>query len=708
MSELDRSLRGNSRTLAFMRTASVALVLLACSACLKEPQPTYAGAHDKPAAKQKPVQKAAPQTVVVKRTVVSEGRTIGSEIVTTDPDGRIAVVLDVLENGRGPHVEANVRLAADGTIASYRAKGHHTMGTTVEETFTRDGKYSRWKSREESGEKELSPDRDRAFFVPMAEGMAATGWLAQALVKANAPITLLPSGEAKIGKATEANAQAKGKSQHLVGYAITGLELTPTRVWMNDDGTFWGYTNEWFSVVPEGWESAIDGLIARQNGLDRERDARLAKAQAHRPPAAGLAYVHAKMLDVVHGVYLPDFTVVVVGDTIKSVGPSRAVKPPEGAEVVDLSGKVLMPGLWDMHSHLGDADGALDIASGVTTARDVGNDPDKLDDYKKRFDDGSAVGPHVLRMGFIEGRGEKAASSKITAENEDEAKAAVEFYAKRGYEGIKIYNSMKPELVPILAREAHARGMSVTGHIPVHMLANEAVAAGYDGIEHINMLFLNFFADHDTDTRTTTRFTLVGDKAAGLDLKSKPVQDLLAQLRARKTVIDPTLDAFEGLLVAQPGKIPPGLEATVARLPVQTQRRFLVGGVPLDGKEQLYADSFEKLLAMVKAMADQKIPVVTGTDDIGGLMLHHELALFVRAGLAPAQALRMSTIDCARATKLDSKTGTIDANKAADLVVVEGDPLANIADLAKVSSTMRGGVVYASAPLYESVGVKAR
>src|SRR5207237_10705780 len=189
----------------------------------------------------------------------------------------------------------------------------------------------------------------------------------------------------------------------------------------------------------------------------------------------------------------------------------------------------------------GEAAGVLTVASGVTTARDVGNDPDKLDDYKKRYDEGTAVGPHVVRFGFIEGRGEKAASSKVTAETEAEAKAAVETYAKRGYEGIKIYNSMKPELVPLLAKEAHARGMMVTGHVPVHMLANEAVRAGYDGIEHINMLFLNFLADHDTDTRTPTRFTLVGDKAASLDLKSKPVTEFLALLRERRTVVDPTV-----------------------------------------------------------------------------------------------------------------------------------------------------------------------
>ena len=300
------------------------------------------------------------------------------------------------------------------------------------------------------------------------------------------------------------------------------------------------------------------------------------------------------MLDVAHGRWLADRTVVVVGDRIKSVGPSKGAKVPAGAEVVDLAGKALLPGLWDMHSHLSPPDGPLDIASGVTTARDVGNDPDKLDDYKKRFDAGDAVGPHVYRMGFIEGRGAKAASSKITAETPDEAKAAVAFYAARGYDGMKIYNSVKPELIPVITKEAHARGMSVTGHIPVHVLAHEAVEMGYDGIEHINMLFLNFFATHDTDTRDTTRFTLVGDKATSLDLASKPVKDFFALLKKHHTVIDPTLDAFEDLFVGRQGEIVPGLEPLVSRLPVQVRRNFLLGGLPREGKDELYRKAYDR------------------------------------------------------------------------------------------------------------------
>jgi imidazolonepropionase-like amidohydrolase len=435
---------------------------------------------------------------------------------------------------------------------------------------------------------------------------------------------------------------------------------------------------------------------------------KVAQATAHKPPAAGLAYTHARVLDVEKGAWLKDQTVVVVDGAIKSVGPSAAAKPPAGAEIVDLAGKALLPGLWDMHAHIGDADGALNIGSGVTTARDVGNDPDKLDDQKKRYDEGTAVGPHLLRFGFIEGRGEKAASSKVTAETETEAKAAVEFYFKRGYEGIKIYNSMKPELVPLLAKEAHARGMLVVGHIPVHMLANEAVRAGYDGIEHINMVLLNFLADHDTDTRTTARFLLVADKATTVDLKGKAVQDFFGLLRDKKTVVDPTLATFESTFAGVPGKITPGEEWMVARLPVQTQRSFLTGGLPIpEGQEKARLESWEHVIATVKAMRDAKVTLVAGTDALAGLSLHHELELFVRAGLSPAEALRAATIVPAREMKKDKKSGSIAPGKDADLVVVDGDPLARIGDIRNVVSTMRGGVVFPSKEVLDSVGVRA-
>jgi hypothetical protein len=641
---------------------------------------------------------------VIRRTIVALTRPSGSSVVTTDADGTIRVVFDVQENGRGAHTDAAIRLAPDGTILSLRAQGHHEVGAVVDETFAIEGRQAHWKSREESGEKAREGP---AFFLPIADLPEALGMLAQALIRAGGSMMLLPAGEAHIEKAGEATVQAGERQKHLSAYAITGLDLVPTRTWMEDDGSWFGLVDPWFSLVPEGWESAIEPLVDKQKQMERERQATIAKRLALQPPAAGLALTHARVLDVVGGRWLPDQTVVVAGERITAVGPSRSTPAPPGAQIVDLAGKALLPGLWDMHAHLSDADGALDIASGVTTVRDVGNDPDRLDDFKHRFDEGTAVGPHVLRAGFIEGRGPKAAASRITAETEAEAKAGVDFYARRGYEMMKIYNSMKPELVPIIAREAHARGMTVTGHIPVHMLANEAVRAGYDGIEHVNMLFLNFLADHETDTRTPLRFSIVADQAADFDLKSKPTSDFFALLRERRTVVDPTVGVFEALIVGAQGKVTPGLEWIVERLPVQRARGFLTGALPEEeGKAELHRRSFEKVLQMIQSLRDAKITTVVGTDDLAGLMLDHELELFVRAGLSSADALRDATIVPARVMKQDAKSGTISVGKAADLVVVDGDPLANIADVRKVVSTVRSGVVYQSKELFESAGVR--
>ena len=112
------------------------------------------------------------------------------------------------------------------------------------------------------------------------------------------------------------------------------------------------------------------------------------------------------------------------------------------------------------------------------------------------------------------------------------------------------------------------------------------------------------------------------------------------------------------------------------------------------------------MLAMVKLLHDKHVTLVTGTDTLAGLMLHHEFALYVRAGVTPAETLRCATIEAARVMKLDKRSGSIAAGKIADLVVIDGDPLAHIDDIGKVVSTMRGGVVFESTPLYATVGVK--
>jgi imidazolonepropionase-like amidohydrolase len=637
----------------------------------------------------------------VRRSVLYNGQRVGSSTLTTAPDGTISNVFDIHSNGRGPHADATLRLAQDGTLAFLEARGHTEMGAPVEERFALQNGRAVWNSREEHGERQLGGP---AFFIPLSS-TDADAYLIVALGKHGGTLPLLPGGVARMEKAGEITVPIAGRDTRLVAQAITGLSFQPVYAWTREDGSFFAevYPGFWFGE--EGAESAAEAITAKQEELRRERDKRFAERLARKPPG-GFALLHARVLDVERGVWLPDQTVVIGGDTIRAVGPAAQVHATAGAEAIDLGGKALLPGLWDMHAHLSPPDGALDIASGVTSARDVGNKSSLLDDFKTRFDEGTAVGPHVYRAGFIEGRGPDAAHPEVTAETEEEARAAVDFFAKRGYEMIKVYNSIEPELVPVITQEAHARGMGVTGHVPAHMLANEAVRAGYDGIEHINQLMLNFFADHQTDTRTLLRFSLVGERAAGFDLHSPQAEEFYALLREHRTVIDPTYVAFEQIYLFEQGKVPPEWAPTVARLPVQVQRQFLTGGLSLEGgKKELYARSWEQMLRVAKVLHDESVTVVAGTDSIAGIGLHRELELLVHGGLAPLEALRAATIVPARVMKVAEKTGSIAPGKIADLVVIDGDPLADISAVRRTVMTFRSGVGFPAKDVYESVGV---
>jgi hypothetical protein len=628
--------------------------------------------------------------------IVMMSRPSGFSETTIHPDGMHEEVLEIVQNGRGPKVRSKLTFATDGTLATFAATGQNEMGTTVDEKFVIDGGVAKWMGIEENGEAKAN-----GFYLPRAPSMDAMIALVEAIEKHGGKLALLPSGEARLEKTGEAT--AKGK--HLVAYALHGLDLMPQRFWRFDDGTFFGITDAWFAAVPAGYEDAIETLVAVQRSLDRKDDEARARKLAHKPKA-GLAITHARVLDVEKKKWLSDHTVVIAGDKIGALGPTATTKVEAGAEVIDAHGAALLPGLWDMHAHLGPSDGALNIASGVTTSRDLGNDPDVVDDYKKRFDEGRAIGPHVLRAGFIEGRGEKAAASKITAETEKEALDAVDFYAKRGFEQIKIYNSMKKELVPILAKAAHEKKMRVSGHVPVFMRAEECIRLGYDEIQHVNMLFLNFFVDEKTDTRTPLRFSLVAEKAADFDFGGKPFKEFLALLVQKKTVIDPTLNAFENLFVDRQGELGPSVLPIASRLPPQVRRHYLSGGLPVPaGKDAHYKASFAAAQKMVKTLFDGGVPVVLGTDSLAGMFLHREMELHALAGIGNGDVLRNATLGSAKVMGRDKTSGSIAVGKDADMFLVDGDPLAKISDVRRVVTTVRGGVVFASADVYAAVSV---
>jgi cytosine/adenosine deaminase-related metal-dependent hydrolase len=175
-----------------------------------------------------------------------------------------------------------------------------------------------------------------------------------------------------------------------------------------------------------------------------------------------------------------------------------------------------------MHAHLFPENASLDIASSVTTARDLANSIEELTNLRQQIDAGTQIGPRVVLAGFIDGPGPFEGPVKILAATPEEARQRVDYYADLGYVQIKIYSSVKPELVPVIIEEAHKRGLRVSGHVPANMTAEQFVRDGADKIQHMNFIFLNFMPDVK-ETRTPARFIEPGKRGADLDLHSQQV-----------------------------------------------------------------------------------------------------------------------------------------------------------------------------------------
>src|SRR5690606_11345361 len=197
-------------------------------------------------------------------------------------------------------------------------------------------------------------------------------------------------------------------------------------------------------------------------------------------PKGDLLIRDARLFDPRDLSVTPGSSVLVRGERIVRVAPGAEIEATAGAEVVDARGRFLMPGMWDNHQHFSDIDGLLDLANGVTSARDLANDTDAFLERIARFDDGSEIGPRVLRAGLIDGTGELAGPTKMRVDDAKAAIDAVDWYADHGYVQVKLYSSLKPALVPVIADRAHERGLRVSGHVPAFMSARQFIEAGAD------------------------------------------------------------------------------------------------------------------------------------------------------------------------------------------------------------------------------------
>ncbi len=642
-------------------------------------------------------------------TVLMLGKPAGQQIAEYGADGNLRVHYEYNDRGRGPKIDAEYTVDADGTLRRMALKGVNYLKSPVAEEYERkdDGEV-RWKNASE--DETRADGRGKLYFSLDGAPEEYALFLRAALATKDRRLSLLPDGEARVEPLTTASFEGKGGKVEATMYAIHGLDLKPNYLWLDVDQRFFASWSSWQSTIREGYEGAIDDLGAKQKAFVDADTLTRSKALTHTLKKP-LVIENVRVFDPQTLRVEPGQSVVIEDGRIVAVGPAAEIESPKDAERWDGQNRFLMPGLWDMHVHVGgDTDGLLRIASGVTTVRDLANDNDELAKLMAAYESGTKIGPRVLRAGFVDGRGPYAGPTKVFVDTEAEARAAVKMFADAGFVQLKVYSSIKPELIPLLIQLAHERGMRVSGHVPQGMSAREFVLAGADEVQHANFVLLNFLADDSVDTRTPQRFKAVAERGAEVDLAGQPMRDLIGLFVEHKTVIDPTLVAFEDMFLDRPGRMGPTWVEHVERFPATWQRMFRAAASGLEttssAEETRNRRSYQRMVDLVGLLFRSGVTIVAGTDAFPAFMLVRELELYVSAGIPPAETLRIATLGAAQVMNREKDYGRVAPGYVADLILIDGDPTLRIADLLKVHTVLRGDRWFESSKLFEAVSIK--
>jgi imidazolonepropionase-like amidohydrolase len=642
------------------------------------------------------------------RMLMMDMQLTGQDAVWRDKNGVLHEFFQFNDRGRGPKQYFSYNVDDSGLIVSEDVSGVDYMKTQIAENFAIKGSNAVWKNQAED---EKLPNAKGKFYSELNSGLEGGAILARALLLSPThTLPLLPSGTATIRKRKSVEVEAKGRKRTATLYEIGGLSFEPVHIWLTAENRFFAVTDGWFAAVEAGFEATAPTLREAQREIETQRGSELARTLTHKP-SGDLVIRNAALFRAEDGTVVPKQRVTIRKEHIFSVEPDEGQAIAPGAEVIDAQGKMLLPGLWDMHSHLNALSAYLNMAAGVTTVRDLGNQEDELGKLRHLIDDGQQIGPRVVPAGFLDGPGPFEGPVKVFATTPEEAKQRVDHYADVGYVQIKIYSSVKPELVPLIAEEAHRRGLRVSGHVPSGMTAEQFVRAGADEIQHMNFIFLNFMPDVK-ETRTPARFIEPGQRAADLDLNSTAVNNFIGLLRERHTVVDPTMAIWEATYVDRSGKPGRADLPMFDRLPVQVQRSSRTAGealsVPDAATDKRYRDSYANMVRMVKKLYDGGVQLVAGTDSGSGWELHRELEIYSEAGIPASRVLRMATLEAAKVVHRDGELGSIARGKFADMILVDGDPTRRMSDIRRIDLVLRNGEMYKPAELYEAIGVRRK
>ncbi|MBK8059474.1 MAG: amidohydrolase family protein [Gemmatimonadetes bacterium] len=560
------------------------------------------------------------------------------------------------------------------------------------------------------GDTTSTPAPAGAWFLPPIttpyDDAALAAWL---LRQPQRSAPTVPAATARVEIAAEARVTVGGAATRLQLAAIHGIDFSPRLVWLDDAGALFASSAGWFITVRRGAEGILPTLRALELQWHDARDAALATRFAPKP-AAAVVIQNGDLFDSETGTMRPRTTVVIQGERITAVGPAESTRGPAGATIIDATGRTIIPGMWDMHTHAfqGTSDGLLQLAAGITTVRDMAADLDVATSLRDRADRGTLLGPRMILAGFVEGPGKWAGPTGVLVRTEDEARAVVARYDSLGYKQIKLYNLVHPDLVPVIAAEAHARGMRLSGHIPRGMSVTAAIRVGYDEVQHGAFLFSNFFQDSLYFPRMRAYSEVASLVAPTFNVDAPEVTALINVLRDRGTVFDGTFNIWQDRQRLLPDGTDPVFGPTIDWLPPVLQRDLRAGE---GGSSEAIARAQSASTAyrrMLKRLFDAGVTLVAGTDNVAGLSFHGELEIYERAGIPAPNVLQIATITSARVMKQDKDYGSVAVGKVADLAIVAGRPAERITDLRKTEMVVRAGRVYRSRALYEGAGVVPR
>ena len=451
-------------------------------------------------------------------------------------------------------------------------------------------------------------------------------------------------------------------------------------------------------------------------------------------PAADppLAITGVTVIDATGASPRAGFTVLVRDGRIAALGPADSVTVPAGARRLDGAGKFLIPGLWDMHLHLAvapeprlaeDVMLPLLLRHGVVGVRDMGGDFDRIESLRAAIAAGTLAGPRIVAPGpFVDGPQDRSATV-IPVRNEAEALSAVRDLKARGVDFVKVQAGLSREAWQAVGAESRRLGIPFAGHVPDAVSASEIPGSGQRTIEHISpalpgdaaLLFacsrretelraelLALTADTKA-TREERRARRRALQAALLDgYDEARAQALFARLKAEGVAVVPTLVWSRTQLPQSETDL--GGDVPLLGVPKEmadrwtSQRRSAVAGLTPEAFT-LFRRIADHSRLVVGALHRAGVTLLAGTDAIDafvvpGFALHQELELLVQAGLTPMEALQTATREPARFLGLEAERGTIEVGKAADLVLLEADPLADIRNTRRVVTVvLRGRVI---------------